>query len=279
VEGEQADQDQQALAVVRICLANPEGWTPGGGRLTLWFRGGGRWVGGVPGQPELELVPQGPMAWTPQSIGADLVEALGSHVRQEAAHKLLGGQGHGVPTMVLGVLVAEADVAVLDRHHTAIGQGDPVDIPAQVIEHLLWALHGGFAIDHPPFGPDRLGQRQIGAFLTHQIEKQPAKELREGMDGHQGGRAGEPPLGPVGGDPTGWHKTVHMWMIDEGPGPGVEDAVNADEPPDIMWVCGERDERLGRGSEQNVVQVFLVAADKLPQFLGQGQDDMKVGDW
>ena len=45
-----------------------------------------------------------------------------------------------------------------------------------------------------------------------------------------------------------------------------------------MWVCGERHERLGRGSEQNVVQVFLVAADKLPQFLGEGQDDMKVGD-
>ena len=36
-------------------------------------------------------------------------------------------------------------------------------------------------------------------------------------------------------------------------------------------------ERVGRGAEQHVVQVFLVAADQLPQFLGQGQDDMKVG--
>jgi hypothetical protein len=46
-----------------------------------------------------------------------------------------------------------------------------------------------------------------------------------------------------------------------------------------MWVCGELDERLGRGSEQNVVQVFLVAADEFPQCLGQGQDDMTGGDW
>jgi hypothetical protein len=70
-----------------------------------------------------------------------------------------------------------------------------------------------------------------------------------------------------------------MWMIDEGPGPGVEDAEDSNEPPDIMWVCRELDERLGRGAEQNIVQVLLVAADQLPQFLGQGQDDMKVGDW
>ena len=57
----------------------------------------------------------------------------------------------------------------------------------------------------------------------------------------------------------------------------MEDAEHADEPPDIMGVCGERDERLGRGAEQNVVQVFLVAADQLPQFLGQGEDNMKIG--
>jgi hypothetical protein len=70
-----------------------------------------------------------------------------------------------------------------------------------------------------------------------------------------------------------------MWRIDECPGPGVEDAEDSNEPPDIMGGCGERDERVGRGSEQNVVQVSLVAADKLPQLLGQGQDDMTGGDW
>jgi hypothetical protein len=57
----------------------------------------------------------------------------------------------------------------------------------------------------------------------------------------------------------------------------VEDAENADEPADIMWGFGERNERLGRGSEQNVRQVFLVAADQLPQLLAQGQDDRKRG--
>jgi hypothetical protein len=70
-----------------------------------------------------------------------------------------------------------------------------------------------------------------------------------------------------------------MWMIDEGPGPGMADTEASHEPPDIMGVCGARDERLGRGAEHNVVQVFLVAADKRPQVLGQGQDDLTGGDW
>jgi hypothetical protein len=152
---------------------------------------------------------------------------------QKATDELMGGQGHGLPTLVLGVLVAEADLPISDGEEAVVGQRNPVDIAAQVVQDLLPALRGRFTVDDPPFGPDHLGKGQVGTFPTYQIEKQPAKELREGMDGHQVGRAGGPPLGPVGGDPTGWHKTVHMWMIDEGPGPGVEDAENADEPPDI----------------------------------------------
>jgi hypothetical protein len=216
---------------------------------------------------------------TPQPIGADVVEPLGPHMLQQATNERLGGQGHGLPTLVLGVLVAAADLPIREGEEAVVGQRHPVDIAAQVVQDLLPAWRGRFTGDDPPFGPDHLGQGQVGTFPTSQIEKQPAQERREGLDGHQGGRAGGPPLGPVGGDPTGWHQTVHMWMIDEGPGPGVEDAENADEPPDIMWGCGERDERWGRGAEQNVVPVLLVAADKLPQFLGQGQDDMKGGDW
>jgi hypothetical protein len=40
-----------------------------------------------------------------------------------------------------------------------------------------------------------------------------------------------------------------MGMIDECPSPGVEDAEDADEPPDLMGVCGKDHERVGRGAE------------------------------
>jgi hypothetical protein len=67
-------------------------------------------------------------------------------------------------------------------------------------------------------------------------------------------------------------------VVDQSLGPGVQDTQHPDQAPHIMWVRGERDERLRRGPEQDVVQVFLVGAYKRPQLSGQGQDDMKVGD-
>jgi hypothetical protein len=218
------------------------------------------------------------MAWTPPPIVADFVEPLGHHMLQTATDELMGGQGHGLPTRVLRVLVAEAHLPLSDGEEAVVGQRAPVDLPAQVVQDVLRALHGRLTVDDPPLGPDRLGKGQVGSFLRPQSEKQPAKELREGRDGHQGGRAGGPPLGSVGGDPTGRHQAVHMWMINEGPGPGVEDTEDANEPPDIMGVGGECDERLGRGAEQEVVQVLVMTPAELPQLLGHGEAHMNVGD-
>ena len=218
------------------------------------------------------------MARTPQPLVADCVAPLGHHLRQTAPAARMGGQGPGLPPRVLGVLVAEAHLPISAGEEAGVGQRAPVDIPAQVCQAVLPAVRGRFTGHDPPCGPDHLRKAQVGPFLTHQIEPQPAQARREGMDGHQGGWAGGPPLGPVGGDPTGWHQTGHMWRLAEGPGPGVEAAAHADEPPDIMGVGGERDERWGRGAEHNVVQVWLVAADQLPPCLGPGADDRTGGD-
>jgi hypothetical protein len=232
----------------------------------------------MPRQAQLALVPEGTMDRTPQPIVADCVDPLGPHMRQQAPDERMGGQGHGLPTLVLGVLVAEAPLPISDGAEAVVGQREAVARPAQVLQDWLRAWRGRFTGDAPPCGPDPLGKGQVGAFLTHQIEQQPAKALREGLDGHQVGRAGGPPLGPVGGAPAGWPQTVHMWRLDAGPGPGVEDAEHATEPPDILGVCRERDARGGRGAEHKVVQVVLVAADQRPQLVGPGQDHMTGGD-
>ena len=126
------------------------------------------------------------------------------------------------PTLVCRVLIAEAHLVILDGEQAVVGQRDPVDIPAEVRQDWLGVLHGRFAIDHPPCGPDRLRQGQVRAFLTHQIQKASAKALRKGMDGDKGGRAGGPPRGPVSGDPTRWHQAVDVRMVGQRAGPGVQ---------------------------------------------------------
>jgi hypothetical protein len=65
-------------------------------------------------QAELEVVQEGPMDGTPEPIIADFVEPLGQHLRQQAPHELVGGQGHGLPALSLEVPGAAAEVAVLD---------------------------------------------------------------------------------------------------------------------------------------------------------------------
>jgi hypothetical protein len=70
---------------------------------------------------------------------------------------------------------------------------------------------------------------------------------------------------------------MNMRMIDKRPGPGVQDTQEPDQTAHIMGVHGELDERLCRGAEQDVIEVFLVAADECPQLSGQSKDDMEVG--
>src|SRR5919108_4360675 len=127
------------------------------------------------------------MDGTPQPIVADFVEPLGQHMLQKAANELQRWQGHGLPALVLGILIAEAHVAVLDRENPAIGQRNPVDISPQVLQDWLGAVHGGFAVDHPPSGPDRFRNGQVGPFLMYELPKQSAKELGESLDGYQVG--------------------------------------------------------------------------------------------
>jgi len=198
-------------------------------------------------------------------------------MRPKAAHDLQRWQGHGLPALVLRILIAAADVTILDREPPAMGQRAPVTIPAPVVQTSFRALQGRCAVDDPPLGPHRRRDGQVRPFLTYQRPKHPAKAWREGVDGHQIGPAGWLPLGPLGGDPAGGHEAVHVRMVGEGPGPGVQHPEDPDQPTGIMRSGRERDERLGRGAQQDVLQVLLLPPDDLPQLLGHREDHVNVG--
>lgn len=205
------------------------------------------------------------------------MDALGQHRRQKAPDQLLGREGQGFPPMELGVLITKTDLTIVDREHPVVRHRDAVNVPAHVAAHLFRALHGRFAIDDPRGGPDGLGNVQIGALLRHEGSEEPSAELGARLHRHEVGLAGRLPLSPVTGDPTGRDQAVAVRMVDQRPGPGVQDAEDTKPPPHIMRVRGQLDERLRRGPEPDVVEVLLVAADERSQLLGHGQDDMQVG--
>jgi hypothetical protein len=80
--------------------------------------------------PALPGVQEMTRAGTPQPIVADFVASLRQRGRQETPDERVGGSCHQLPALVLGVRVAEAPLTVRGREETAIGQGEPMDIPA-----------------------------------------------------------------------------------------------------------------------------------------------------
>ena len=56
---------------------------------------------------------------------------------------------HLGPLRVPVVLPAEADLSVGESDEPAVGDGDPVGVAAEIVEHLLRAAERALGVDHP----------------------------------------------------------------------------------------------------------------------------------
>ena len=206
------------------------------------------------------------------------MKAVGQHVLQEAPDTFLGWESHGVPTMGPGVLRANTHVAIVEGEHPVVREGDTVDIPAPVAKHSFRALHARLAIDDPRGSPDRRGDGQIRALLTHQGAAAAPEELRKRLDGHEGRRTSGSPFGPISRDPTGRDQAVDVRMVDQGPGPGMQHTQDPHQTAHVMRVRGELHAGLRGGPQEDVVQRVLVWTDQRPQLLRPSKDDVEGGD-
>lgn len=143
---------------------------------------------------------------------------------QQSADTFQGRQSHGRPTGMAGVLVADTDLSLLARAQTAMGQCHAMNRPAYGAEDLFGPVHGRLTVDHPRGRPDRRRDGQIGTFRVRQISAAALEALGERLDRHEVTLAGRAPRGPISGDPAGRDQTMDVWMVDERPGPRVEDA-------------------------------------------------------
>lgn len=73
-------------------------------------------------------------------------------MKKESADKLVGFEGHGLLTVMVGIIPPEErDLAVLDGEDAVITDRDPMGISAEVLQDPVGAIEGGFAIDDPLF--------------------------------------------------------------------------------------------------------------------------------
>src|SRR5438105_14555893 len=110
-------------------------------------------VGGAPAVGEIAVV-------------ADAMEAVRQNVEQEAADELVGAKGHHLLLIVVAIILpAEADPALGKTDQAAVGDGDTMGIPAEIIENLLGSAERSLGVDDPANGAQRPRQaaKAVGA--------------------------------------------------------------------------------------------------------------------
>ena len=88
--------------------------------------------------------------WGVETIVPQLAKFFRQNVQQITADKLLRVQSHTFNLVPVGIVApAESDFTVLQRQNPVVGNGDAVRVPSEIIENLLSAAKGRFAVDHP----------------------------------------------------------------------------------------------------------------------------------
>ena len=85
-----------------------------------------------------------------QSEVADLDEAGRQDMEQEAADELDRIERHDAAAVVMpGVAPAEAHLAVIEAEESSVGDGDPMGVAGQILQHMLGSAERRLGVDHP----------------------------------------------------------------------------------------------------------------------------------
>ena len=85
-----------------------------------------------------------------QSEVTDLDETGGQHMEQEAADELDRIERHDAAAVAMtGVAPAEAHLSVIEAEESSVGDGNPVRVAGQVLQHMLGSAERRLGVDHP----------------------------------------------------------------------------------------------------------------------------------
>jgi hypothetical protein len=85
-----------------------------------------------------------------QSEVADFDEAGGQDMEQEAADELDRVELHDAAAVVVpGVPPSEAHLAVIEAEESSVGDGNPMGVAGQVLQHMFGSSERRLGVDHP----------------------------------------------------------------------------------------------------------------------------------
>ena len=227
----------------------------------------------------------------------DTVEAVRQDVDQEAADELARRQTHdflAVTGLDAVVLPAERDGLGVRADQAVVRDRDPVGVAAQIGQHRFGAAEGRFGAHHPfrlaqwrKPGGESLGirkalevaeERQLACAVQR---RQPFQEQSSEQPGQNPDREKEPgatghPQGVARRQAPARHDHVDVRMVGQRGAPGMQDARHADADPEAAGIGGDGRHGLGRGAEQQPVDLALVPMGDPGDLRRQGEDHVEI---
>jgi hypothetical protein len=216
------------------------------------------------------------MRRTPQTIVANLVNSGWQHMLQKTPDELGSADGHGLG---LGWAVAtrpKGHLTLVDRQETAVGDGHPVNVAAQVLQDSAGTLDRRFTVNDPVLLPETVGQVNLGKSLANPVQEETAKQPRQGLDRDQIVLSGRPPGLSIRRQPSAGRQAVHMRMVREIGPPSMQNRHYTDAPSDIPGIGRQLEQRLGGGFHEQAIEDLLLPAHTAPELLRYRKDDMII---
>jgi hypothetical protein len=115
-------------------------------------------------------------------------------------------------------------------------------------------------------------------YALKEIEKLAAEDAAEDLDGEEEGILGKNPARVAWIETTGGNDAVEVRMQTQVLSPGVQNAEEADLGSEVLGVGRNFEHGLSAGAEEQIVEQPWIALTERVQLLGQGKDDVEVGD-
>jgi hypothetical protein len=218
---------------------------------------------------------------TKEAIVADLHKASGKHMLEETLHEFLGRERTLLELPGVGGAVLEGDLgrfhaaAVQQADQAAIAKRHAADIGRQIAKRCLPIAHG-FAMHDPVLLPN-VGWDlcKEGSFLQQTLEGG-TKQLGERLHGHEEIVMSLAPGPPIRMHTTARNEVVHVGMVGEVAGSGMQDAHQPNLPTHKARIMGKLLGGLCGSPKKQVVHALLVLAGKLAEFSGEGEGQQEV---
>ena len=197
-------------------------------------------------------------------------EAARQDVLEEALDEMLHGEGTSFElasicgTVLEGELGSLQAAALIDGEQAPVAESNAVDVGSQVFEGSL-SITNWLAMHNPLSSPDFWGNWCVECGFAQGALKGSAEQFGEGFHGQEKVSMRRQPNISIIAYPAARDQIVHVGMVEQVAGPGMEYAHHPDLPAHKSWISGQFLGCLGRSTKEQVVDQLLIVAGELAQ--------------